>query len=327
MKLKNKKGLTLVEMLCTVAIMVLVSMIMVLGVQLGMRSYAKSVSYSEAQVLCSTLTTTISDELRYSGSLQIAKDGTLEGFFSQQYGESAYTGFTSTASGHVQLGGKDLLPAKAYPYGIRAKVESLTYNAGTGVFTVDLTVKDSENKNTLAETEFEVKKLNVSKEDIGEGGARALDAANARSVQNYLKGLIDSGAIQSNGKDGVGVWVVVCRSSDSKIFPDNYPNTNGTFFCGADTGVSINNSYKWSGWNTESDVLRGMVESEFGSLQSNAGSPSVMDSDIAGWDWYVVQYTYSSSTGTWVPYIFSGVAQKTSDYKLNKNTSIEKYLS
>ena len=68
MKLKDKKGLTLVEMLCTVAILVLVSMVMVLGVQLGVRSYAKSVSYSEAQVLCSTLTTTISDELRYSSS-------------------------------------------------------------------------------------------------------------------------------------------------------------------------------------------------------------------------------------------------------------------
>lgn len=48
MKLKDKKGLTLVEMLCTVAILVLVSMVMVLGVQLGVRSYAKSVSYSEA---------------------------------------------------------------------------------------------------------------------------------------------------------------------------------------------------------------------------------------------------------------------------------------
>ena len=58
-------------MLCTVAILVLVSMVMVLGVQLGVRSYAKSVSYSEAQVLCSTLTTTISDELRYSGTLKV----------------------------------------------------------------------------------------------------------------------------------------------------------------------------------------------------------------------------------------------------------------
>ena len=82
MKLKDKKGLTLVEMLCTVAILVLVSMVMVLGVQLGVRSYAKSVSYSEAQVLCSTLTTTISDELRYSGTLKVDGSGSVTGFFS-----------------------------------------------------------------------------------------------------------------------------------------------------------------------------------------------------------------------------------------------------
>lgn len=80
MKLKDKKGLTLVEMLCTVAILVLVSMVMVLGVQLGVRSYAKSVSYSEAQVLCSTLTTTISDELRYSGTLKVDGSGNVTAF-------------------------------------------------------------------------------------------------------------------------------------------------------------------------------------------------------------------------------------------------------
>ena len=89
MKLKDKKGLTLVEMLCTVAILVLVSMVMVLGVQLGVRSYAKSVSYSEAQVLCSTLTTTISDELRYSGTLKVDGSGNVTGFFSQQFGAGA----------------------------------------------------------------------------------------------------------------------------------------------------------------------------------------------------------------------------------------------
>ena len=168
MKLKDKKGLTLVEMLCTVAILVLVSMVMVLGVQLGVRSYAKSVSYSEAQVLCSTLTTTISDELRYSGTLKVD-------------GSGDYTAFTTTPEGHVQLGGKDILPAKAYPYGIKAEVKSLTYDGGSSLFTVRLSVKDSENKNTLAETTFEVEKLNVTTEDTAEGRARAEDIRNTEN--------------------------------------------------------------------------------------------------------------------------------------------------
>ena len=152
-------------MLCTVAILVLVSMVMVLGVQLGVRSYAKSVSYSEAQVLCSTLTTTISDELRYSGTLKVDGSGNVTGFFSQQFGSGDYTAFTTTPEGHVQLGGKDILPAKAYPYGIKAEVKSLTYDDVSSLFTVRLSVKDSENKNTLAETTFEVEKLNVTTED------------------------------------------------------------------------------------------------------------------------------------------------------------------
>ena len=91
MKLKDKKGLTLVEMLCTVAILVLVSMVMVLGVQLGVRSYAKSVSYSEAQVLCSTLTTTISDELRYSGTLKVRRQRQRYGLFSASSSAAAIT--------------------------------------------------------------------------------------------------------------------------------------------------------------------------------------------------------------------------------------------
>lgn len=83
MKLKDKKGYARGNAR-SVAILVLVSMVMVLGVQLGVRSYAKSVSYSEAQVLCSTLTTTISDELRYSGTLKVDGSGNVTGFFSQQ---------------------------------------------------------------------------------------------------------------------------------------------------------------------------------------------------------------------------------------------------
>ena len=181
LKLKDKKGLTLVEMLCTVAILVLVSMVMVLGVQLGVRSYAKSVSYSEAQVLCSTLTTTISDELRYSGTLKVDGSGNVTGFFSQQFGSGDYTAFTTTPEGHVQLGGKDILPAKAYPYGIKAEVKSLTYDDVSSLFTVRLSVKDSENKNTLAETTFEVEKLNVTTEDTAEGHARAEDIRNTEN--------------------------------------------------------------------------------------------------------------------------------------------------
>lgn len=46
---------------------------------------------------------------------------------------------------------------------------------------MQLSVKDSENKNTLAETTFEVEKLNVTTEDTAEGRARAEDIRNTEN--------------------------------------------------------------------------------------------------------------------------------------------------
>ena len=67
--------MTLVELLCALAVVLLVSAGMVLGVSLAVRSYERSVAGSEAQVLCSTLETIVSDELRYAGTLKYDEGG------------------------------------------------------------------------------------------------------------------------------------------------------------------------------------------------------------------------------------------------------------
>lgn len=82
------KGFTLVEMLCTIVIILLISALVVTGVQLGVRSYHRSVSDSEAQVLCSTLTTAISDELRYAGTVHLT-GGTRTTYDMTQFSFSA----------------------------------------------------------------------------------------------------------------------------------------------------------------------------------------------------------------------------------------------
>lgn len=328
MKLKDKKGLTLVEMLCTVAILVLVSMVMVLGVQLGVRSYAKSVSYSEAQVLCSTLTTTISDELRYSGTLKVDGSGSVTGFFSQQFGSGDYTAFTTTPEGHVQLGGKDILPAKAYPYGIKAEVGSLTYDDVTALFTVQLSVKDSENKNTLAETTFEVEKLNVTTEDTAEGRARAEDIRNARKIQSLLGKWVADGTITcANDSKGTGVWVLVCR--DGTSYPGGYDkNYSSSVFFGTDPGVYVNKSTSttWKSGNTE---LKRLIEAEMETnLELKASATAEVD-NIGGWDWYVVQYVYDKSTKEWSTYLFSGMQGKPSEANRNteQNSNMYQYMN
>ena len=156
---KAKSGFTLVEMLCAIIVLMLVGMLMVSGVRLSLQSFAASVSRSEAQVLCSTLKTAVSDELRYAGTLK-QEPGQSIGFFSQNYGEAAFAGFSSDENGQVLLGGKKLLPSRAYPYGLRAQVALTAYDPDTRIFSVEITVQDSGGTNTLAQTQFEVRQLN-----------------------------------------------------------------------------------------------------------------------------------------------------------------------
>ena len=77
--------MSLVELLSAVLVMLLVTSLLVLGVRIGTKAYVKSVSMSEAQILCATLTTLITDELRYAGTIQVEADGRV-GFFSQNFG-------------------------------------------------------------------------------------------------------------------------------------------------------------------------------------------------------------------------------------------------
>lgn len=85
--------MSLVELLSAVLVMLLVTSLLVLGVRIGTKAYVKSVSMSEAQILCATLTTLITDELRYAGTIQVEEDGRV-GFFSQNFGGAGrYGGF------------------------------------------------------------------------------------------------------------------------------------------------------------------------------------------------------------------------------------------
>ena len=63
-KLRNQNGLTLTEMLCTVIIVLLFSSLVAVGANAAVRSFRISMADSQAQELCSTLTTAISDKLR-----------------------------------------------------------------------------------------------------------------------------------------------------------------------------------------------------------------------------------------------------------------------
>ena len=157
-KRKSKGGFTLVEMLCALVVMVLVSCLMAVGVRVAVKAYQTEVMHSEAQVLCSTIRTKVNDELRYAGSLNLALDGTVNSFFSQHYGK--YSSYSTNEDGQVTLGDNKILPAKSYPYGMKASVGITNYNTTTRIFTVYVQVTESDGATVLSESTFQVKQLN-----------------------------------------------------------------------------------------------------------------------------------------------------------------------
>ncbi len=160
-KLRSQKGATLTEMLCAVLIVVLISALLVVGIRFAGRTYNSSMKLSEAQELCSTLTSIISDKLRFCGTVTQSEDGGLTQIFIQNVGnvEGEGEAFQLSEDGQVMLGDSKLLGASAYPRGLQVQEVSLQYDAGTDIFTVALRIGDKTG-DTLAENTFEVKRVN-----------------------------------------------------------------------------------------------------------------------------------------------------------------------
>ena len=153
-KLRNQNGLTLTEMLCTVIIVLLFSSLVAVGANAAVRSFRISMADSQAQELCSTLTTAISDKLRYC---TVEADNTV---FIQGVGYVEGTAeniFTVNDSGQVYLGKNKFLGAYAYPEGFKVQEFYVTYKEN--VFTVKFQIEDRRDTK-LAEANFQVKQIN-----------------------------------------------------------------------------------------------------------------------------------------------------------------------
>ena len=153
-KLRNQNGLTLTEMLCTVIIVLLFSSLVAVGANAAVRSFRISMADSQAQELCSTLTTAISDKLRYC---TVEADAVfIQGV---GYVEATADKIFTADSGQVYLGGKKFLGTYAYPEGLKVKEFSVTYNDTERVFNVQFQIEDRRGTK-LAEADFQVKQIN-----------------------------------------------------------------------------------------------------------------------------------------------------------------------
>lgn len=154
-KLRNQNGLTLTEMLCTVIIVLLFSSLVAVGANAAVRSFRVSMADSQAQELCSTLTTAISDKLRYC-TVEADNAVFIQGVgYVEAAADKIFT--VNSDSGQVYLGGKKFLGTYAYPEGLKVQDFSVTYKEN--VFTVQFQIEDRRGTK-LAEADFQVKQIN-----------------------------------------------------------------------------------------------------------------------------------------------------------------------
>ena len=143
-KLKNKKGLTLMEMLCTVVIVVLMSALLATGIALAASNMSESVTASEAKVLCDTITTKLCYYINRDGLekdyVTINVRGTDGKDTENKTWDTTENG-PRTQAGQILWRGSKLVPSKTYPSLAAATVtlSKDTWTAGENV-TVTVTV-------------------------------------------------------------------------------------------------------------------------------------------------------------------------------------------
>ena len=158
-KLRNHKGLTMVEMLATVLIMLLFSGLLAVGADAGVRSFRTSMADAQAQELCSTLTTALSDKLRYC-----TVDIEEKKIFFEDLGYVEYTGdnpmsvFAVNRDGQLELNKKRFLGKAAYPQGLKIG-DGFSIKFEDNIFTVAFRIVNREGT-TMATADFQVKRVN-----------------------------------------------------------------------------------------------------------------------------------------------------------------------
>jgi len=161
-KLRSSGGLTLVEMLCGVVILILLGLLLNTGLSMAVKSYMDVTAESETQLLLSTVADALSDKLRYSTVTKDA-DGTLKpGSVTVTItGESSLV----AKKGQVLVNDKRLLPDGAYGRGkyiVESSIgtgELITYDSTTNCFILNLKVREASG-DISASTTLSVRCLN-----------------------------------------------------------------------------------------------------------------------------------------------------------------------
>lgn len=161
-KIHNDKGFTLVEMLAAALLLVLLCLMLSTGLNMALKSYRTMRAESETQVLLSTLTDALADDLRFARNVQFDKDtGKLISYNSDSYNMDAK--LTLNDEGQLLANDMRVLPPGAYGNGAYV-VDKLDIKYTDGVFTIDLTVKEA-GGDISASAQTQVRCLNANARD------------------------------------------------------------------------------------------------------------------------------------------------------------------
>ena len=137
-KLKSSAGFSLVEMLCAVAVLMLLCVMLNSGLSVAMKTYYDLTAEAETQLLLNSLTNAIAGELRYAHEVSGDSDPSYNG------------GCRLTLeNGQVYADGKELLPKEksgtkrggAYKNGdYQVDEMDIAYDEASACFTVNLKV-------------------------------------------------------------------------------------------------------------------------------------------------------------------------------------------
>lgn len=171
-KLKSSAGFSLVEMLCAVAVLMLLCLMLNSGLSAAMKTYFDLTAEAETQLLLNSLTNAIAGELRYAH--EVGSEG----------GTPTYNGgHTLTLNdGHIYAGGVELLPQAdgstgrggAYKNGdYQVKTMDIDYDQDTACFTLNLEVvwKNGSVSAKTPEDGLVIRCLNPPEEAEEEGGS------------------------------------------------------------------------------------------------------------------------------------------------------------
>lgn len=164
-KLAGHEGLTLVELLAAVVILILLGLILNAGLQMAMTSYRAMIAQSETELLLSTLADILADDLRYAEDVA-AREGMLDSYFSDSYGEGTRLRLEH-GKVYADGGGNSglrVLPDGAYGLNGRYEVDAMEIGYADRVFTLKLSVKEKDGT-IHAETELAVRCLNPEKKE------------------------------------------------------------------------------------------------------------------------------------------------------------------